>query len=579
MDLGSGPAINVRDHGALGDGQSDDTDAIHRAFSTSGGGGTVYFPPGTYRYNGPGIDSPPSPSIFGASALSAKVLLGSDSYFLRRASFLENLVLSGLTFEGGKGVISHTYSGVNVAGQFLVQNCQFHDYTECAISTDSSDMPYWRIANCIFNAQNTVDTIGIALSPGTDQCVIESCSFIRNRIHIKARRGNNFHIARCDLLQFSTENSGGPRVAVWVVPDSIAVNAGTGLTVTGCKFGNENLLPGDMRILYADERGGNSNGTRYPELDADSTSYVAGQNIAFNAIYGTGSDSHPIIYSTTPNVRALHVHSNALEGGQPSYVVEFRTPPSNPDRITANSVFGPFIGGSATENSLPFPASNVEGLAYWDDPQGLQQRANTIRNWTSGSSASFRELLAEGVAAFVSDRAVTKSVADAFGGADAVQFTMHGATSTLSHSLAVPFVAGMPMWVEFDVASPSDGTAASKFFVSVGDGASNYHWRRCIEVPSADMGWVSYAFAFTPRTTGQTTTNVVFAATGESEVGQTVNIGRPRVYQSNERQLGGRRPFVADAATNEGEALILVNELRNKLIELGLVSGRITKIS
>jgi polygalacturonase len=42
--------VDVRDHGAKGDGVTIDSPAIDRAiaFAAQRGGGTVYFPPGTY---------------------------------------------------------------------------------------------------------------------------------------------------------------------------------------------------------------------------------------------------------------------------------------------------------------------------------------------------------------------------------------------------------------------------------------------------------------------------------------------------------------------------------------------------
>jgi len=39
---------NVTDHGAVGNGLTDDMDAIRAAADAAGPGGTVYFPSGTY---------------------------------------------------------------------------------------------------------------------------------------------------------------------------------------------------------------------------------------------------------------------------------------------------------------------------------------------------------------------------------------------------------------------------------------------------------------------------------------------------------------------------------------------------
>lgn len=41
-------AINVKDYGAVGDGETDDTAAIVAAMQA---GSTLYFPPGTYKFS------------------------------------------------------------------------------------------------------------------------------------------------------------------------------------------------------------------------------------------------------------------------------------------------------------------------------------------------------------------------------------------------------------------------------------------------------------------------------------------------------------------------------------------------
>ena len=41
--------ISVKDHGAVGDGKADDTEAIQAVLSQVKTGMTIYFPPGTYR--------------------------------------------------------------------------------------------------------------------------------------------------------------------------------------------------------------------------------------------------------------------------------------------------------------------------------------------------------------------------------------------------------------------------------------------------------------------------------------------------------------------------------------------------
>jgi parallel beta-helix repeat protein len=49
----AGTVFNVKDHGAAGDGSTDDTDKLQAAIAASREGDAIYFPPGTYLVTGP----------------------------------------------------------------------------------------------------------------------------------------------------------------------------------------------------------------------------------------------------------------------------------------------------------------------------------------------------------------------------------------------------------------------------------------------------------------------------------------------------------------------------------------------
>ena len=50
--------INVREHGARGDGITDDTASVQAAIDACPSGGTVYFPSGTYLLKSAGTNTP-----------------------------------------------------------------------------------------------------------------------------------------------------------------------------------------------------------------------------------------------------------------------------------------------------------------------------------------------------------------------------------------------------------------------------------------------------------------------------------------------------------------------------------------
>lgn len=64
--------INVKNHGAQGDDTTDDTTAINSAITACPPGGTVYFPPGSYRTSSP-IVVPPGKTLMGSHTNHMKV--------------------------------------------------------------------------------------------------------------------------------------------------------------------------------------------------------------------------------------------------------------------------------------------------------------------------------------------------------------------------------------------------------------------------------------------------------------------------------------------------------------------------
>ncbi len=555
------PFHDVRDYGAVGNGVTDDTDAIEAAWAASNG--NIGFGLGNFLYNGDGLDPPIGQArIWGFGRQNSIVTLGPDSYLLLITGLISRLDVRDFTVLNGKGAIKHTYTGTNVTEHFTVDNMRFKSYTECAIATDSSDMPYWKINRCMFDGINTIDPIGIALSGLTDDCAIDNCSFLRNRIHIKAREGgNNLQIANCDLLRFSTANTNGPRVDVWVIPNVSPVNSGGGLTVRSSKFGNENLVAGDFRVLYADEGPGTSNGNMMPDLTSDSTGYITGHRITDNAFYSIGNDTPSVVYSTTPHVLAVAIENNYIQRAK--YMLEFRTPSTTPDRVNSVNLLGPNAGYANVEGFLTLP-SNTAGAGVLPDPASMFPSSESV-NPGAATPGSYRSLLSTAIGSFqiVASRWTKNAdITDALGGTEAATYTASHTNAQLYSSIATAMTAGIPVWVEFDIKNPDDGNALSQLQVYVQDsGTAAYHWRRSVPVPTVAQGWVTHAFSFVPRESGAAGRSIVFS-NADTTLSKSVSLGRVRVYHGNSRQIGGKRPAVTGAST-----------LHTELTKLGLVTS------
>lgn len=555
--------VNVKDYGAVGDGVTDDTAAIEAAFAVNGG---IYFPPGTYNYTGTGLTGSNAPTILGAGRCETFIDLTGGDYLLDISIQLLRLDVRDIAVFNGKGAIRHTYTGANVTYGHIVERCEFRDYTECAIASDASDMPYWRIRNCYFESANTTDTIGVALGGGPDDCVIDSCSFVENRVHLTAYAGNNLQISNCDFLQYSTVASGGARASVWIRPGTSSTNSGPGMVVRNCKFGNENLVGGDYRILYADQDTGTHNGNKMPKLSADSTGYIIGHRISECMFMNIGGGDNSIIYSTTPNVRAVHV-VNCCDDGS-TYMLEFRTAPTTASATNSQNVFGPLtcvgISGAAEITRI----SNAVGVGYVSDPAGVIQDSSVVRG--AGSSAAYAKLLDYGPADFFMTGGSVASGTDVFGGSNAGTFTFTSTSGTAQRVIS-SMTPDVPLFIEFDLKNPNDGNALEQVSVYLQDNAGAYHWARVVDVPSVAQGWVTYQFHFVPRTAGSSPR--IFFANSGGLTNKTITVGRPRVYHGSCSQIGGQRPTIAAAATDAATTQTLANDLRSKLIDLGIISA------
>jgi hypothetical protein len=106
LNEASGGAFNVKSHGALGDGVTDDSVAIQAAIDacSAAGGGTVFLPEGTYVLDAK-VDLEGGVDIRGAGRGSTKVLVTQDlALGVREGAFTatidnDNITIEGISFE------------------------------------------------------------------------------------------------------------------------------------------------------------------------------------------------------------------------------------------------------------------------------------------------------------------------------------------------------------------------------------------------------------------------------------------------------------------------------------------------
>lgn len=331
--------LNVKDFGAVGDGSTDDTAAIEAAWlaltdtsepfspPTSSSDFTqqtkaLYFPPGTYVYSGSGLSQTGGRTkhwaLYGPHSGTVRIDITSNSYFMD-ISDPRGVLISGITTNGGKGLLRCNQTGNNVGAITTIQDVQCFDYTECAIGNNANDHPQVIIDRCYFQTKTAYEAIGVAWGGLSDSVKITNSVFFYNKYHIKIgpNMGGSWHIGPNNF--FAGETGAG----VWIVPRDTAVNIGRGAFISKNKFGNEVQTLTAPRILVASEN--TSSGTdrlSYHHNPVADTSSFAGHFTIEDNLFGFDSGySVGVIQSYIKKV-CFNIWDNQIDGTKPPYLIE-----------------------------------------------------------------------------------------------------------------------------------------------------------------------------------------------------------------------------------------------------------------
>ncbi|EPF7509981.1 TPA: hypothetical protein RFU01_003728 [Klebsiella variicola] len=398
-----GKAGLKRHFGAKGDGIHDDTNAFEDwwdcLIDISSGrinavsdelpfmlqkGPVLEIESGVFIYSGKGLDFVNDSSLIlnvtGQSSLSSKILINNDSYLfdLSRNPVYTNL--SNLTVYGGKGAIRLQSKERTTTGIHLFSSLRVSRYSECAISNNSIDMPYFRVESCIFYGDVSKTTIGVCVSGYSAGGYISNCIFSDNVYGIKLAVSNDGGISNGPATPYNIVQNDFYRTGdlkknsydIWIEPGLTSNNSGRGIVFCRNKFGQEHLIKGDCHVLIADSSdgyGGNLNGDRLHSSNK-SKGFVSGMRFDSNNVNSMHEGySAPFIKTFTSNL-GNNYFSDIYDNGMPEYIISFADElmPDAIDNLSRNNYFDASQCISLQKGSDPKMLSNKEGVFTVNDP-------------------------------------------------------------------------------------------------------------------------------------------------------------------------------------------------------------------
>lgn len=525
----------------------------------------VFLPPGIYDAGDillTGNQSPfPALSLW-ATPGSVVIRIPDDRYLFYSNERLSRLFLSGITFVGGKGAFQHRYQGTNVAGRFVFEHCVFDNYTECAIGNNAGDEPYLEVRGCTFMAAEKSSAIGISWGGYADGCVIESNAFLRNRYHLKIgpNPSGSIHILRNDFLRW--DRTGPFDAAIWLVPETIpnrfGATSGWGTIIAGNKFGNENMEPGDLRLLIAREGPGATRQRRAHlerfDKGGSGGAFLSGITLRDNRISAVGAVTAPVIRSWIAEVRNLAYLNNRHDGGLHSYLCEFMGPRTG-DYANANWTVR-IDNATGILGSSPFAKgmSNCPIGPQWDS--ALEAIAEeTILPSTGGDDTSF-SLLARADRPDSFHRSgpniTTTIIADHAGQPRAVEVTTSGRGTGLAGPLS-NVVEGRQGWIALDLCC-AERDSVETIEIRIFNYATGTLARRmrCV-LPSE---WRRVRIPFTLPVSSSPETWQYLVVDGDALAGKRFCVARLYVHHGREPQADGHLLTIGDGKWDGGHLVM-----------------------
>lgn len=371
MDTGAqwisinGGMANVKDFGAKGDNVADDSIAVQAAIDSVPDGGTVFFPPGTYR--GSEWTAPSRVSLVGAGPeVSVLYNIGTSNEdlvtFADLATSNDELRFGRVA---GLGLTGSASSGAGLVAenpyQFIVDQCRVYSNGGIGIDikkgtgTSTYGQSVWITQSFVnFNRKGGIRLAPIGVASGADVIEIRNCSINQNGYYGVFL--NRAIMARLVGCEFADYYYGSIIPAHQAVP--VAINGGIAIVIDQGSFeGNEGQSGtpnSDIKCYWdGDAQTDGSNATQMLTVC----------NSTFKPPIANGDLNH---IRFKENIGA-HVFGNAFEGGGSGavYAYEFAALLNNSGIVFGPNFYHSSLGGHST--------GTMSGSYLWHDllPGGI----------------------------------------------------------------------------------------------------------------------------------------------------------------------------------------------------------------
>lgn len=526
-----------------------ETDESTISFMLQKGPGILY-ENGVYKYNGTGLNITTGDTFIfnvrGESALGTKVLLPDGVYLFDFDSNPVYSHLSNMTIHGGLGAVRYKAKGRTTADFHVFSDLRLSRFTECGISNNSIDMPYFRVERSRFYGATASQPIGVCVSGLSAGGYIRDCLFSDFRYAIKLAVGDNGTERNGPATPFNIEDNDFYRTGarspsasydIWIEPGATTNNAGRAIRFAGNKFGQENLITPDAHVLIADSTTGsglNLNGDR-AHVEAQSTGFISGLRFEGNNVNSSNAGYiAPFLRSYTPNLGNCYF-SDIYDNDMPSRIIEFSgsITQSQVTNLTRSNVFNAGQCLALQEGGEPKLLSNLNGIFGIEDPLHYYSgHPQSIYYPVGTAKIDFVSLFSAETSTITAADGTKTAVPCSYGAlTEAVELTMTASTGRLIQTVS-GLIAGRKTWLDVEVKRGSSNSVQS-VKVEILDSAGSVIWLRRIILLDSLSRWQKVTLPFVPSAAGNCI--VRFSAAATYSAGSSTNfiVGNLNVYHND----------------------------------------------